>query len=177
MSNDWRHGFLFVGNHLLLDFINTRPVMTDEPVEMLPDGRALARWLGGVGAGAGLSLEKTDLTRLPETVMEARIALELAKPSHPLVSFAEIELNDFIIHHADKAALRLIPSWRAKSTRPMDKGTIYSARSAPLLNAVSTSNRRRGSWECIPTRFTFGSTRSKSIQESILGHFQACRAC
>jgi len=49
MNNDWREGFLFVGNHLLLDFINTRPVMTDEPVEMLPDGRALARWLGAAG--------------------------------------------------------------------------------------------------------------------------------
>ena len=46
MNNDWRDGFLFVGNHLLLDFINTRPVMTDDAVEMLPDGSALARWLG-----------------------------------------------------------------------------------------------------------------------------------
>jgi len=64
-----------------------------------------------VGAGAGLSLEKADLARLPEAVTEARIALELARPGHPLVSFAEIELNDFIIRHADKAALRLIPSW------------------------------------------------------------------
>jgi hypothetical protein len=27
----------------------TRPVMTDEPVEMLPDGGALARWLGAAG--------------------------------------------------------------------------------------------------------------------------------
>jgi predicted RNA-binding Zn ribbon-like protein len=49
MNNDWCDGFLFVGNHLLLDFINTRPVMTDEPVEMLPDGSALARWLGAAG--------------------------------------------------------------------------------------------------------------------------------
>jgi predicted RNA-binding Zn ribbon-like protein len=49
MNNDWRDGFLFVGNHLLLDFINTRPIMTDEPVEMLPDGSALARWLRAAG--------------------------------------------------------------------------------------------------------------------------------
>ena len=69
------------------------------------------RSANSVGAGAGLSLEKTDLARLPEAVTEARIALELAKPGHPLVSFAEIELNDFIIRQADKAALRLIPSW------------------------------------------------------------------
>lgn len=49
MNKDWRGGFLFVGNHLLLDFINTRLVMTGEPVEMLPDGRDLARWLGAAG--------------------------------------------------------------------------------------------------------------------------------
>ena len=49
MNNDWRDGFLFVGNHLLLDFINTRPVMTDDAVEMLPDGSALAHWLGAAG--------------------------------------------------------------------------------------------------------------------------------
>ena len=30
MSDDWRDGFLFVGNHLLLDFINTRPIMDGE---------------------------------------------------------------------------------------------------------------------------------------------------
>ena len=49
MNNDWRDGFLFVGNHLLLDFINTRPVMDGEAVELLPDGSAVARWLGAAG--------------------------------------------------------------------------------------------------------------------------------
>jgi predicted RNA-binding Zn ribbon-like protein len=45
MSNDWRDGFLFVGNHLALDFLNTRPVMEGTPVELLPDCGVLARWL------------------------------------------------------------------------------------------------------------------------------------
>src|SRR5215471_18305096 len=49
MSHDWRDGFLFVGNHLVLDFINTRPIMDGEAVELLPDGGALARWLGAAG--------------------------------------------------------------------------------------------------------------------------------
>jgi predicted RNA-binding Zn ribbon-like protein len=59
MNNDWRDGFLFVGNHLLLDFINTRPVMADKPVEMLPDGSALARWLG-----AARLVNKSECARL-----------------------------------------------------------------------------------------------------------------
>jgi predicted RNA-binding Zn ribbon-like protein len=49
MNSDWRNGFLFVGNQLALDFVNTRPVMNGQPVEMLPDGGALARWLEAAG--------------------------------------------------------------------------------------------------------------------------------
>lgn len=47
--NDWRDGFLFLGNHLTLDFLNTRPVMAEGPLELLPDPSALARWLGAAG--------------------------------------------------------------------------------------------------------------------------------
>lgn len=50
-DSDWRDGFLFLGNQLSLDFLNTRPVMDGGPVELLPDGAALTRWL----AAAGLS--------------------------------------------------------------------------------------------------------------------------
>jgi predicted RNA-binding Zn ribbon-like protein len=40
----WKDGFLFVGNHLALDFLNTRPVQNDEPLELLGDLHALLRW-------------------------------------------------------------------------------------------------------------------------------------
>ena len=42
--SDWKDGFLFLGNHLALDFLNTRPVQNGEPLELLPDFRALSRW-------------------------------------------------------------------------------------------------------------------------------------
>src|SRR5436190_1304719 len=45
MNGDWRDGFLFAGNQLSLDFLNTRPVMDGSPVELLPDCVSLARWL------------------------------------------------------------------------------------------------------------------------------------
>ena len=41
---DWRDGFLFVGNHLCLDFVNTQPVMNGQPAELLSDWKALLRW-------------------------------------------------------------------------------------------------------------------------------------
>ena len=43
-NSDRRDGFLFVGNQLALDFLNTRPVQNGEPMELLPDFSALLRW-------------------------------------------------------------------------------------------------------------------------------------
>ena len=43
-TTDWKDGFLFLGTHLALDFLNTRPVPHVEPVELLTDFKALVRW-------------------------------------------------------------------------------------------------------------------------------------
>ena len=43
-DSDWIDGFLFVGNHLALNFLNTRPVQDGEPTELLTDASALLRW-------------------------------------------------------------------------------------------------------------------------------------
>ena len=91
MSSDWRDGFLFVGNHRALEFLNTRPVMDGQPVELLPDGPALARWLVAAdlvspsqsarlqrrwsGAATRGALEK--LWDLRERFRKAVIAMEL----------------------------------------------------------------------------------------------------
>ena len=48
-ESDWRDGFLFVGNHPALDFVNTRPVIVGEPQELLPDWRSLVRWFQAAG--------------------------------------------------------------------------------------------------------------------------------
>ena len=47
--NEWIDGFLFVGNHLALDFLNTKPVLAEGPTELLPDVEALVRWLVASG--------------------------------------------------------------------------------------------------------------------------------
>jgi predicted RNA-binding Zn ribbon-like protein len=43
-TSDWREGFLFVGNHPTLDFLNTRPIQDGSPLELLPDFGAVLRW-------------------------------------------------------------------------------------------------------------------------------------
>jgi len=43
-KSDWKDGFLFVGDELVLDFVNTRPVQDGEPTELLEDFGAVIRW-------------------------------------------------------------------------------------------------------------------------------------
>ncbi len=64
----------------------------------------------GLAAGVGVSLDTTEVARLPESLEEARLALEFATPAQPLLHFADIDLPEFLIRRADKTALRLIPA-------------------------------------------------------------------
>jgi predicted RNA-binding Zn ribbon-like protein len=48
-NSDWKDGFLFLGNQLVLDFVNTRPVQDGEPMELLRDFSALLRWFQAAG--------------------------------------------------------------------------------------------------------------------------------
>ena len=43
-ASDWREGFLFLGNDLCLDFINTYPELNEKPQELLTDWLSLMRW-------------------------------------------------------------------------------------------------------------------------------------
>jgi predicted RNA-binding Zn ribbon-like protein len=45
----WNNGFLFVGNYLALDFLNTRPVLDGKATELLPDFTSLLRWFQTAG--------------------------------------------------------------------------------------------------------------------------------
>ena len=58
-NSDWKDGFLFLGNHIALDFLNTCPVQNGEAVELLPDFDALLRWFRA--AGLLTSREATSL--------------------------------------------------------------------------------------------------------------------
>jgi len=53
MDTEQRGPFLFVGNQLALDFLNTRPVLAGEQTELLGDGQALLSWFVAAGLLAG----------------------------------------------------------------------------------------------------------------------------
>jgi predicted RNA-binding Zn ribbon-like protein len=76
-SSPWREGFLFVGNNLALDFLNTRPVQNDRAVELLPDFEALVRWFRT--AGVLTAAEATRMRRLWRRSDRGRRTLETAR--------------------------------------------------------------------------------------------------
>lgn len=48
-NSDWKDGFLFLGNELALDFLNTRPALNGGLTELIPDFGALLRWFQAAG--------------------------------------------------------------------------------------------------------------------------------
>lgn len=76
-NSPWKDGFLFVGNNLALDLLNTRPVLKGEAVELLPDFDALLRWFQA--AGQLTAPEATRVRRRWGKSHRARRALEAAK--------------------------------------------------------------------------------------------------
>ena len=75
-----KDGFLFLGNHLALDFLNTRPVQNGKTTELLPDFKALLRWFQAAGLLSPLELgrfkkkwgKSVRAQRTVETVRELR---------------------------------------------------------------------------------------------------------
>jgi predicted RNA-binding Zn ribbon-like protein len=72
--NEWIDGFLFVANKPLLDLLNTKPVLADGPTELLPDVRALERWL--IASGMVTSPKTKAILRAWRHSTEATVFLE-----------------------------------------------------------------------------------------------------
>src|SRR5260370_421639 len=72
--NEWIDGFLFVANKPILDLLNTKPVLADGPTELLPDVRALERWL--IASGMMTSSKTKAIVRSWRQSTEAAAFLE-----------------------------------------------------------------------------------------------------
>ena len=75
--SDWKDGFLFLGNEVVLDFLNTQPVQDGKPSELLPDFGAVLRWFEAADL-----LDSEQVARLKrqwERTAEAQKATEVMK--------------------------------------------------------------------------------------------------
>lgn len=144
---DWKDGFLFVGNELALDFLNTRPVLNGEATELLPDFAALVRWFQAAGmlnerqadaltrkwAGSPTGKRTVeDMRQWRERLRKQVIAWEDGASLHPAVVK---ELNQLMAEHP----MRLRLSAQKKHAtelwfEPHQPEDLY----APLAHSVAT---------------------------------------
>jgi predicted RNA-binding Zn ribbon-like protein len=148
MNSDWRDGFLFVGNQLSLDFLNTRPVKDGGPVELLADCASLARWLkaaGLVSARESKRLERSwsaqpafvgmlrELREFRERLRQAVLQMEAgATLSTPFIA----KVNELLSAHPYIDELLQADSGLARGKRfePQSPLDVF----APVMDGVAT---------------------------------------
>ena len=164
-KSDWKDGFLFLGNHLALDFLNTCPVQNGETVELLPDFDALLRWFRAadvLSSREAASLqqlwgESARAQHVVAAVRELRERLRkevLAREHGGTVHRAALdELNRLMAEHP--MLTRLKASGSASTTElwfdPRRPEDLFAplAHSAAMLFANADRNRVRKCGQCV----------------------------
>ncbi|MEO8025479.1 MAG: ABATE domain-containing protein [Bryobacteraceae bacterium] len=160
MNKDWRDGFLFVGNQLALDFLNTVPVLDGGPKELLPDCASLVRWLVAaelISAADAKRIEPKwtadpacdnmldELREFRERLRDMVLALEhQIEPSHPFL--AEINLQLAAHPYIDQlmpSEAGMIRSKRFVPRTPLDLFAPIADSVAALLTAPDLQRLRK----------------------------------
>jgi predicted RNA-binding Zn ribbon-like protein len=163
-TSDWKDGFLFVGNQLALDFVNTRPVQNGEPMELLPDFPALLRWFHAAGLlsipemanlqpqGGSVAARRTldAMRQLREKLRKEVLAWEGGAHLHR--STLE-ELNQLMAAHPMLRKLQAsgnAPSWELwfEPRQPEDLFAPVADSAAKLFASVD-HNRVRKCGQCV----------------------------
>ena len=159
-QQEWVDGFLFVGNHLALDFLNTKPILEGEPRELLADAAALERWL--IASGIVASEKDRALVRRWRNSREAKAFVK------KLISFRErlrgavlrleigllpgsaflAEMNQLLRRYPQHARLskhgsELVLDMSAAPRTPEDAWAPIVAATAKLLSEVEPSRIRK----------------------------------
>ena len=164
-NSDWKDGFLFLGNQLALDFLNTRPVQNGELIELLPDFSALLRWFQAAGLLGSVEAvnrqrqwgESSRARRAVEAIQELRETLRkkiIAWERSSRVQRSTVdELNRLMAEHPMCTRLKL--SGGGSSTElyfePRQPEDLFSplAHSAATLFAEVDRKRVRKCDECV----------------------------
>ena len=164
-TSDWKDGFLFVGNQLALDFLNTRPVQNGEPMELLPDFTALLRWYQA--ADLLSSREAANLQQQWGQSVRARHALETMRALRERLREEILAWEGgSAVHHSTVDELNRLMAGRPMRTRLKEKGHSPStelwfephqpkdlfaplAHSAAMLFANVDRNRVRKCDQCV----------------------------
>ncbi len=157
---EWVDGFLFVGNHLALDFLNTKPILERTPTELLTNAAALEQWL--VSSGTVTSQKQKVLmrawrgSRRGEAFVRKLVAfrerlraavLRLEAGSLPGDAFLA-EIDKLLKEHPQRTSLRredsnVVRSVYFEPREPEDVWAPIVAAVAELLSEVEPSRIRK----------------------------------
>ena len=163
--NEWIDGFLFVANRTILDLLNTKPVLAEGPTELLPDLRALERWLIASGTVTSAKAKATlrswrnsteataflkQLIAFRERLREAVLRIEgRLAPADAFLA----EVNSLLLQHPLPALLykhdgKVIRERSFELSRPTDLWATIADATADLL-AEAESSRIRKCESCV----------------------------
>jgi len=162
-KSDWKGGFLFLGNDLALDFLNTRPVQKGEPAELIPDFRSLLRWFQAADRlssqeAAGLLEQWGESDRARQTVeamqeLREKLRKEVlawergAAVHHDTVD----ELNGLMAEHPMRTRLKRSGKETERYFDPREPEDLFAplAHSAAMLLANTDRKRVRKCDQCV----------------------------
>lgn len=163
--NEWIDGFLFVANRPILDFLNTKPVLAAGPTELLPDIRALERWL--IASGMLVSAKSRSIVRswrysteaaaflrqliaFRERLREAVVRIESgSSPSDAFLSEVNLLLVRYPLHSSvQKRNGRVIKETHFELRKPTDLWAPIIDATADIL-AETESARIRKCESCV----------------------------
>jgi predicted RNA-binding Zn ribbon-like protein len=125
-KSDWMGGFLFVGNELVLDFLNTRPVQNGEPLELLADFGALLRWFQAADV-----LNPHEFSRLQSQWRETDKAQKTTESMRELREHLRKEIfaweHGDVIHRSTVDEVNRLMAQHPIRTRSIVHGRGYSA--------------------------------------------------
>jgi predicted RNA-binding Zn ribbon-like protein len=156
---DWRGRFLFVGNQLALDLLNTLLVQDGEPTELLATPADLADWLTSAGlisqahastlasgwtTGEAAS-ELSEIRAFREHLRSAVIDTEAGScPSPAFVAELNRWLADYpTLRQAESRDNALVAAARFEPATPLDAMRPFAAAALELLTTVDRTRLRK----------------------------------
>lgn len=160
VQEEWKDGFLFIGNQPILDLLNTRPVLPAGATELLLDYPAFERWL--IASGVVSSAGERAALRTWRGSAEAELLL------HEVIAFRErlrgavvriegghlptdaflSELNVLLLRHPTHTLIyrqsgRLVRQSRDELSQPTDLWSRLAESTAQLLVEADHSRLRQ----------------------------------
>jgi len=169
-QREWIDGFLFVGNHLALDFVNTKPILEGKARELLSNPMALEKWLtvsGVVMSQEGRALVRIwrdsrkaenflrELVRFRERLLGAILRIESGRaPGEDFLA----EVNELLSRHPQHVRVvrqgsQVVREVRFEPRNPSDVWAPITAATADLLAEVDRTRIRKCELESCVVHF------------------------